>query len=359
MKAILMLEDGKAFPGESLGSSAEAAAEVAMNTAVVGFQEMLTDPANAAKILVFTYPLIGNYGVAGKFNESKKAWVSGLVIKEKSNIFSNWQARSSFSAFLEEQKIPCICAVDTRTLAVHLRQKGALAGIISTKEFDPKALLQKIKSFRARPPVSLLPEISVKKPQSLGGKKGKFKIAVLDLGVTNSTLRQLEILGASFVLLPYDTRAEDILRLKVKGLVISSGPEADCALEKVIENIRPLVGRLPLLGIATGHQVLAACLGAKLVKLKLGHRGANYPVQSPASYKGEITVQNHSYAVDADSLSKLKTVKVTAYNLNDRSVEEIESRRLKIIGAQYCLCSPGFDEVNGVFKRFFKMLKKE
>lgn len=358
MKATLMLEDGKSFAGEGLGVEGEKIGGVIFNTAVVGYQEMMTDPANAGKILVLTYPLIGNYGTAPKFNESKNVWLEGLVIKEKSHIYSNWQAKTSFDAFIKEQNLVTISEVDTRTLAVHLRQKGEMLGIISTKSFEAKELLAKINDFKKKPAESLLSKISVTKPLRLGKEKAKYKIAILDLGITNSTLRQLETLGCSITLLPHNTPASEILRLKPKGLIISNGPEEDAGLKEVVNNIKPLISRLPILGISTGHQILAQALGVKITKLKLGHRGVNYPIHNPASYKGEITVQNHGYVVDADSLNKIKEVKVTGYNLNDRTVEEIEGKKLKILGTQYYPTSPGFNEVNGVLKRFVKMLKR-
>lgn len=356
MKAILMLEDGKAFYGKAFGTQGEVIGELILNTAVVGYQEMITDPANSGKILVFTYPLIGNYGVAPKFNESKKAWLSGLVIKEKTRIYSNWQVKDSFDNFVKEQGLLSIAGVDTRTLAVHLRQKGQMLGIISTESFDPKDLLSKIASFRKKPAVSLLPQVSVNKITHLGKEKAKKKIAVLDLGIARSTIKQLETLGVSLILLPYNTSSTEILRLKPDGLIISNGPEEDSGLDAVVDNLKGLINKLPILGISCGHQVLARALGAKLSKLKLGHRGVNYPVHSSAVYKGEITVQNHSWVVDIDSLNKIKGVKVTGFNLNDRTVEEMESKKLKLLGAQYCLTSPGFNEVNPVFKKFIKML---
>jgi carbamoyl-phosphate synthase small subunit len=356
MKAVLMLEDGKIFSGESLGISGESIGEVILNTAVVGYQEMATDPANVGKILVLTYPLIGNYGCAPKFNQSKGVWLAGLAIKEKSRIYSNWQAKESFDDFAKDNKLLTIAKVDTRTLAVHLRQKGEMLGIISTRDLEAKSLFVKINEFRKVKAKSRLAEISVAKLEHLGVKKAKHKIAILDLGITKSIIKQLETLGLSLALLPYNTKAEEILRLKSDGLIISNGPEEDPALEEVAENIKLLIRKLPILGISTGHQVLARALGAKVSKMKLGHRGVNYPMARPATYKGEITVQNHTYAVDGDSLNKLKEVKISGYNLNDRSVEEIESKKLKIIGVQYCLVSPGFDEVNSIFKKFVKIL---
>jgi carbamoyl-phosphate synthase small subunit len=359
MKAILMLEDGKSFTGEALAVEGETIGEVIFNTSVVGYQEMMTEPANAGKILVLTYPLIGNYGCAPKFNESKKVWLKGLVIKEKTRIFSNWQARMSFDDFVKKHKLLTISEVDTRTLTVHLRQKGEMLGIISTHSSEPKELLAKIDTFRKNRTSSLLKEISVKKPLWWGKSKTKTKkitIAVLDLGITNSILRQLETLGVSPILLPFNSPAQEILRFKPKGLIISDGPEEDIGLDEVAANVKSLIKRLPIIGISTGHQVLARALGAKVVKMKLRHRGVNYPMYNPGSYKGEITVQNHSCVVDADSLNKIRDVKITGYNLNDRSPEEMESKKLKILGIQYLPQRPGFNEVNPVFKRFIKMI---
>lgn len=356
MKAVLMLEDGKSFSGEALNSGADKIGELIFNTAVVGYQEMLTDPANAGKILVLTYPLIGNYGVAPKFNQSKGVWPAGLVIRERTRVFSNWQAKDSFDNFVKEQGLLTISGVDTRSLTVHLRQKGQMLGIISTASSEPKELLKKIEAFKKNTAISLLPKISVAKPTRLGQAKGRH-VAILDLGVTNGTIKQLEALGLSLTILPFDIPAEEILRMKFSGLIISSGPEEDVGLQSVVNNVKGLIGKLPILGISCGHQVLARALGAKISKMKVGHHGVNYPINNPASYKGEITVQNHSCAVEVDSLSKIKEIKITGYNLNDRSVEEMESKKLKFMGVQYCPVSPGFDEVNAAFKKFIKLLK--
>lgn len=359
MKATLMLEDGHSFQGQILdGNNKEVIGEAILNTAVVGYQEMMTDPANAGKILVLTYPLIGNYGTAPKFNESKRVWLAGMVIKEKSRIYSNWQAKSSFDDFIKENNLPVITGIDTRTLAVHLRQKGELLGVISAKTADTKELLAKLANFRKKEEGSLLSDISVQKPRLIGRKTAKNKVAILDLGLTNSLIRQLETLGLSLIILPYDTKAEDILRLKPRGLIISSGPEADAGLKEVVANVKNLIGKLPILGIAVGYQVLARALGAVVSKMKLGHRGVNYPVHNPSVYKAEITVQNHGYMVDIDSLSKIKNIKITGYNLNDHTVEEIESLKLKLLGAQYIPASPGFGEANDIFKKFAKILKR-
>lgn len=355
MKAILCLEDGKSFNAES-DFGTECFGEVIINTAVVGYQEMITDPANAGKILVFTYPLIGNYGCAPKFNESPKAWVSGLVMKEKSKVYSNWQAKFSLDDFLKTQNKLAIYRLDTRTLTVHLREKGPLVGIISTQEFDTQKLLDKINKFKQQERKSLLPEVSVKKLRHLGKNGGK-KIAVLDLGITLGLVGQLERLGFSLTVFPYHASVKQILAIKPKGLVLSSGPENDCGLETVAVNIKPLLGKLPILGVATGGQVLAVAFGAQLIRLKLGHRGVNYPIARPGTFKGEITAQNHGYVIDHNSLLKLKEIKVTAYNLNDHTIEEIESRKLKMIAVQYNPVSAGFNQVHPVLIKFSQLIK--
>jgi len=360
MKATLMLEDGKSFNGITMGSaSTERIGEVIFNTAVVGYQEMLTDPANAGKILIFTYPLIGNYGCAPKFDQSKKVWAEAAVLKEKSRIYSNWQAEQSFDDFVKKHSLLVLTEVDTRSLAVHLRQKGQMLGIISANSTQPKELLKALEEFRRQPQKSFLPETSTHKIVAHGSPKQKQKkIAVLDLGITSGMLKQLYLAGFHVTQLPYNTSAKDILELKTHGLIISSGPEQDPGLTVVSDNIKALIGRLPILGISSGHQVLAAALGAKIEKMRLGHRGVNCPVHNPASYKGEITVQNHGYAVDADSLGRIKDVKITGYNLNDRTVEEMESKKLKILGVQYEPVCPGFEEVNPVFLKFKKLLER-
>ncbi len=355
MKAILMLEDGKSFTAEALGPCPERAGELIFNTAVVGYQEMITDPANAGKILVLTYPLIGNYGCAPKFNESGRAWVSAVVIKESSRIYSNWQAKYGFEEFVKKQNVVMLSGVDTRSLTLHLRQKGWMQGIISTTNFDKNRLLAGIKNYKKE---KLLPEISVKTIIETGRKKAKHRIAVLDLGITKSLIRQLQALGLSVMLCPYDTPAEEVLRLKPQALIISGGPEAAPEIKNIEENVKQLIGKLPILGISTGCLLLAASLGAKIIRMKLGHHGVNYPICSPTSYKGEITVQNHAYAVDSASVSRIKNVKITAINLNDRTVESIESKKLRLTGIQYYPVSPGFDEVNPILMRFIKMIKK-
>jgi len=364
MTGVLVLEDGSYFEGICTGKSGERIGEVILNTAVVGHQEIMTDPANAGKILTFTYPLIGNYGVARKFYDSKKCWVQALVIKEESKMYSNWQGETTLNKFLKKEQIVGISEVDTRTLAVRIRDSGEMLGIVSTlvpadrKDAKIAALLKRLKDYEKYAKRDLIKNISAEKMTEIEGNPSEPNIAILDLGVLNSFVQQLKILGCNLRLLPYDTDADKILGLNPDGLIISSGPEEDEAISGIVGVVKRLIGKIPLLGISLGHEIICLALGGRLKKLKVGHRGVNYPVKSPFSYKGDITVQNHSFVVDEESIRGRDDVKITLRNVNDDSVEEMESEGLKLISTQYYPVSPGFDEVNDVFNRFLNMVKQ-
>jgi len=355
MRAILMLEDGTLFEGISLGGPGERVGEVILHTGVVGYQELMTDPANAGKILVLTYPLIGNYGVADKFNESRRSWIEALVIKEQSRIASNWQAEGTFPNFLQKQGLVAIGEVDTRTLAVKIRDDGQMLGIVSTEDPQKGRLLKRLKDYKKSPQRDFISQTSVDQVFEFKGNESGPRIAVLDLGVLNSFLKQLQSLGCHILLLPYGMEAQEILSLKPDGVIVSNGPEEDHALPKITETVRGLLGKVPLLGISTGHQTICQALGGRLNKMKVGHHGANYPVISPSSYKGHITFQNHSWVVDEESLRGRSEAQITLRNLNDHSIEEIESQPLRMISTQYYPVSPSSDEVHGVFSRFLGM----
>ncbi len=355
MKGILVLEDGSSFEGISIGTPGEKTGRVILNTAVVGYQEIMTDPSNAGKIIVLTYPLIGNYGVAEKFNESSKCSLSALVIKEDSAIHSNWQATDSFGNFIKKEKVLVASGVDTRTLAIRIRDRGEMLGIISTGKSSKSELLKKLKNGRKNITNNHISGISVAKPVKIKTSPSGADIAVLDLGMLNSFMGQLKTLKCNITLLPYGTPAGKILEMKPDGLIVSNGPEEDRAIPGIVRTVRNLVGKIPIMGISAGHEIICLALGGRLKKLKTGHHGVNYPIKSDSSLKGEITVQNHSYTVDENSIKNNRDIKITLRNLNDNTIEEIESRKLKIISTQYYPACPGFDEVNDAFKRFLAM----
>lgn len=359
MKATLVLEDGSSFEGVSVSSKGERIGEVILNTAVVGYQEMMTDPSNAGKILVLTYPLIGNYGTAKKFYESRRCWLAGLVIKEVSRISSNWQSEMTFDDFLKKEGVLAISDVDTRTVATTIRDKSEMFGIISTESSNKTELLAKLKDLKDKHERSNIKDISIKKITRVLEPSGGPEIAVIDTGMLNSFMKQLETLGCGVTLVPYTTDAKSILSIRPDAVIVPNGPEDDEANHRLSDTVRELLGRIPVMGIAAGHLTIARALGMSIKKLPVGHHGVNYPVKSDGSYKGEITVQNHSYVVDEDSARSRKDVTVTLRNINDNTIEEMESRSMKFISFQYYPVSPGFGEPNAAFTRFLKTVPQK
>ncbi len=352
MKTMLLLEDGTEFKGESFGFAGETVGKIIFNTAIVGYQEIITDPTNFGKILCFTYPLIGNYGVNEEFNESERVWVGGLVVKEKASFYSNWQAKLSLEEFLKEKKVVGITCVDTRALTIKIRDDGEMWGIISSEGKSKEELLKRLTDKR-KGKESILKEVSVKEIIRFKGKEKR--IVVIDLGILKSILRQLHNLGPEVILTPYNTPAKEILKLKPDGVIISNGPEDDIELSKVIDTTKEILGEIPLLGISVGHLIIAQALGARLTKLKVGHRGLNYPIKNKDSFKGEITFQNHSLTIDESSLGE--DIKIAERNLNDDSIEKLESEKFKFVSVQYYPLSPGLYEIHPILKEFIEMIK--
>ncbi len=351
-KAILVLENGSTFEGISCGVAGEKIGIVSFYTGVVGYQELITSPSNAGKIIVLTYHQIVNYGVAKKFNESKQSWINGLVIKENSRVISNWQAEDDFSDFLTGQKILAIEAVDTRALMLELRDSSEQLGIISTKDFNIKSLKKKISQAKNRE-WDFIKDISTQKVTKITNKGDS--VVIIDVGITNSLLKQLTKIGLQLYLVPYNSSVETILKISPKAIIISDGPEADKGLQVVVNTIKQILGKVAILGIGTGSHALALTMGAQIKKMKLGHHGVNYPIERPGSLKGEITVQNHSYVIDESSL-KATDIAVTWRNINDKSIEGIQNSNLKAVGYQFYPASPGFDEVNPFLKEFVEKI---
>ncbi|MGA1844831.1 MAG: glutamine-hydrolyzing carbamoyl-phosphate synthase small subunit [bacterium] len=356
MRGMLVLEDGSHFEGISIGAEGERVGEVVLNTAVVGYQEIMTDPANAGKLLVLTYPLIGNYGIAKKFFDSRRSWIEGVVIREESRIISNWQAEAPLSDFLTRESMVCLTEVDTRTIAVAVRDSGEMLGIVSSGNATPKELLGRLKERKKKRENSYIQEISIAGITESHRNPSGLKIGILDMGILNDFMEQLKRLGASITLIPYNADAYEIMSLDLDGLILSNGPEDDRAIPGIAETVKQLVGKIPLLGISLGHEIIGLALGGTRKRLKVGHHGVNYPVRSPDSYKGEITVQNHSWVLDEKSLNTKDDIAITRYNVNDNTIEEMECRKRAILGTQYYPVSPGFDEVNEVFVRFMEMI---
>ena len=255
MTAMLLLENGTCFEGVSIGVDGDRVGPVVLYTGVVGYQEVLTDPANAGKIVVFTYPLIGNYGIAGKFAESDRLWPAAAILKADSRIASNFQAEDSFQNFLAAGKLVTLAGVDTRTLAVTVRDGGEMLGAVSADGQSKDQLAARIAQYAKAPLRDHIQAASVKNVSEVAGGDGPA-IAVLDLGMPNGFLAQLAALSCRVTRLPYDTPAKDILAMKPDGLVVSGGPEDDEAIPDIVETVKGVVGKVPLLGVAAGQQTV-------------------------------------------------------------------------------------------------------
>lgn len=319
MKAILALEDGTIFEGQSFGAEGEAVGNVIFNTQVVGYQEILTDPAYRGRIVGIGYPHVGNVGVNDKSNESDSTHAAALVVKEYSRIYSNWQARESLEDFMKKHKVVGVEGVDTRALTVHIRDNGEMGAVVSTSVFDRDKLVEKVKN-RPHPNLVSL----VQRPET---RAKHAKVVIIDLGVNNSTLNKFP--GAAIV--SYKSTAGEILAMKPEQVIISSGPGDPTKLTNLVLEVEKLIGHVPIFGIQNGACVLAMALGCSVSRMKVGHHGVNHPVVDPKTGKGEISVQNHSYGVDKVS----NNVKVVHVNLNDKTIEKFQTKDGKCVGTLY------------------------
>lgn len=357
MKAILALEDGTIFKGVSFGAGGEAYGEVVFNTSITGYQEIITDPSYKGQIVTMTYPLIGNYGINDEDVESTRPFVEGFVVKEYSKIASNWRSRKSLGDYLSENNIVGIEGIDTRALTLHIRQSGELKAVISTEDPDEKNLVQ-----RAKVSAGLIGRDLVKEvigPRSYEwSKAGKYKVVVLDCGIKFNTLRLLAKHNCRVIVVPAHTKSSEILSLSPDGLLLSNGPGDPAALTYVVKTVRELLDKLPIFGICLGHQILGQAFGGKTYKLKFGHHGANHPVRDLRTEMVAITVQNHGFCVDIESLSK-KDVEITHINLNDQTLEGMRHKHLPIFSVQFHPeASPGPHDAGYLFGEFIEMMKK-
>ncbi len=359
MKAILALEDGKIFKGESFGASGERYGEVVFNTSMAGYQEILTDPSYRGQIVAMTYPLIGNYGINKEDAESRGIFLEGFVVREYSKLASNWRSQQSLAEYLEKSNIVAVEGIDTRDLTLHIRTKGAMKAVLSTIDADEESLIKKAKSSRGLVGVDLVKEVSCNKTYTWSKLKSKkYKVAVLDCGLKYNILRELLKHGCEVAVVPAKTTAEGILKLNPDGLLLSNGPGDPDAVKYVIETTRGLIGKLPIFGICLGHQMIGLALGGKTYKLKFGHHGANHPVKDLRTGKVSITVQNHGFCVDVNSLNKSE-IEVTHINLNDQTCEGIRHKKLPVFSVQFHPeASAGPHDAAYLFADFAKLMKR-
>jgi carbamoyl-phosphate synthase small subunit len=355
--AVIALEDGTVFKGAGFGASGETFGEVVFNTSMMGYQEILTDPSYKGQIVTMTYPLIGNYGTNDEDCESRRPWVEGFVVKEYSRIASNWRSQKTLDEYLKDNNIVGIEQVDTRALTRHIRDFGAMTAVISTVDLDPDSLVKKAKEHPSIVGIDLVREVT-RSEKEQWGNRGKYKVAAIDCGIKNNILRLLESHGGKVTVFPADTPAEKIMAARPDGLFLSNGPGDPSAVPYVVETARKLVeSGLPTFGICLGHQMLGQAFGGKTFKLKFGHRGGNHPVKIIASGKVAITVQNHGFCVDPDTLD-MKNLEITHINLNDGTLEGFRHKKLPVFCVQFHPESnPGPHDARYMFEDFRKLME--
>jgi len=352
--AVLLLDDGKLFKGTTFGATGQSIGEVCFNTGMTGYQEILTDPSYAKQIVTMTAPHIGNYGVNLEDIESEKIQVSGFVIKEESILPSSWRSEMSLGDYLKKQNIVGIKNIDTRALTRHIRDNGAMNGIISSTADNKNKLESKLKSSPSMTGLDLAKIVSTKNIYDWSDK-GEYRVAAIDFGIKKNILRLLEEFHCQVTVFPANATAKDILSFDPDGVFLSNGPGDPAAVEYGIETVKQILGEKPIFGICLGHQILAIALGAKTFKLKFGHRGINHPVKNIVEKTIEITSQNHGFAVKLESLPK--NVISTHINLNDNTSAGIESIDYPAFSVQYHPeSSPGPHDSRYLFKKFIRMM---
>ena len=384
MKALLVLEDGRVFEGESFGAPATATGEVCFNTSMSGYQEVLTDPSYRGQIVTMTYPMIGNYGINELDPESVHPHVRGFVIEELCRVPSNWRATGSLDDYLKRHHIPGIQGVDTRALTKHLRSAGAMRGIITT-ELDAEKALAAARASAPMEGADFVTEVTTATPytwdpedldsrvwdvpnpsqQSLGGPEGvfkalpeaKYRIVAYDFGVKRNILRCLRQQGFRVDVVPAHTKAADVLARNPDGVFLSNGPGDPAALGSIHQEVLQLMGKKPIFAICLGHQILGHAFGGRTFKLKFGHRGGNQPVKDLRTGQVAITSQNHGFAIDPASLPS--SVEVTHINLNDGTVEGMRHREHPVLSVQYHPeAAPGPNDAKYFFAEFAKLIEQ-
>lgn len=383
MKAILALEDGTVYHGGGFGARGTACGEVCFNTSMTGYQEILTDPSYKAQIVTMTYPLIGNYGVNRQDVESWKPHVSGFVVRELSPVVSNWRADASLGEYLEQNGIPGIQGIDTRSLTKRLRVRGAMNGVLSTEELTPEEAVETARGWGGLAGVDYVKEVThpesfswdetdrqspdfrlVFGPEAVADVRevraalpaADIPIVAFDYGIKYNILRRLRQSGFRVRVVPAATPAAAIAQYRPAGVFLSNGPGDPAALGYAVQAVSELVkSGIPMFGICLGQQILGQALGGKTFKLKFGHRGGNQPVKDLASGRVEITSQNHGFAVDPGSLPP--EVEVDRINLNDRTVEGFRHKTKPIFCVQYHPeASPGPHDAAPLFEEFRQMI---
>ncbi|SET30886.1 carbamoyl-phosphate synthase small subunit [Oceanobacillus limi] len=350
----LVLEDGTVFRGKGFGSDRQISGEVVFNTSMTGYQEIITDPSYCGQIVTLTYPLIGNYGINRDDFETVAPFINGLIVREASDYPSNFRSDETIDHFLKAHQIPGIAGIDTRKLTKIIRNHGTMKGIIADCDESVPSILESLTNRSLRN--DQVKQTSTIKPYIVPGRG--FRIVLVDFGMKHGILRELTKRYCHVTVVPYNYGAENILRLKPDGIMLTNGPGDPKDVPESIEMIKGVIKQVPIFGICLGHQLLALACGAETKKMKFGHRGGNHPVKDLENNRTYLTSQNHGYAVVKDSLVNTG-LKLTQIALNDETVEGIKHNHYPAFSVQYHPeSSPGPEDTNYLFDDFLRMVKE-
>lgn len=352
----LVMEDGAEYYGAGFGYTGDAVCEIVFNTSMVGYQEIISDPSYTYQAVVMTYPLIGNYGTADEDYETKIPTIGGLIVREYNDLPSNFRYTKTLSEVMEEYKIPGLAGIDTRKLTRSIRDLGSRRGIITNADTPTDDALEKIKSTPV--PHDAVAHVSCKKRRYSRTANAKYSVVAIDCGIKLNIIRSLNARGCNVTVMPYNTSAAEVEKMKPDGIFLSNGPGDPEDVIPVIDLVKKLRGKYPIFGICLGHQMICLACGAKTYKLKFGHRGGNHPVKNLETGKIEITSQNHSYAVNEKSLENTG-LKVTHINLLDNTVEGVSDEKSKMFSVQYHPESaPGPQDSAYLFDKFTSLMEE-